>query len=54
MNVSKVSFSYPFVRFLIDSVEISTAAAISLVAYWCKDCFFPPKTQRCLMRLLKL
>lgn len=40
MNVSKVSFSYPFVRFLIDSVESSTAAAISLIAYWCKDCFF--------------
>lgn len=32
--------SVAFVRFLIDSVEISTTAAISLVAYWCKDCFF--------------
>lgn len=36
----KLDVCYAFVRFVIDSVEISTAAAISSVAYWCKDCLF--------------
>lgn len=55
MNVSKVSFSYPFVRFLIDSVEKLVQRLLylwSLIGV--RIVFLPPKTQRCLMRLLKL